>query len=249
MGSSHHLKRLPAPSFWPIYRKAHQWIVKPKPGPHSLNRCLPLLVVLREMLQLVRTRREAKYLLSKGNVKVDGRIRRNDDFPVGIMDVIEFPATQKIYRVLPSTNKGLSLHTITDQEKEFKLCQIVNKTCVKGGHIQLNLNDGRNVLIRIQDPQDSQEETYQTYDTLKIQLPDSEILDSLKFEEGSLAIVTNGKNIGRWGQIVEIEKQGRYKETITLQNEEDQQFKTIKDYVFPIGKGMPWISMFRDDEL
>jgi small subunit ribosomal protein S4e len=249
MGSSHHLKRLPAPSFWPIYRKEHQWTVKPKPGPHSLNRCLPLLLVLREMLQLVRTRREAKYLLSKGNVKVNGRVRRNDDFPVGIMDVIEFPTIQKIYRVLPSTNKGLSLCAITDQEKDFKLCQIINKTCVKGGHIQLNLNDGRNLLIRVKDPQDPQEETYQTYDTLKIQLPDSERLDSLKFEEGSLAIVTDGKNIGRWGQIVEIEKQGRQKETITLRNEEDQQFKTIRDYVFPIGKGMPWISMLRGDEL
>lgn len=249
MGSSHHLKRLPAPSFWPIYRKEHQWVVKPQPGPHSLNRCLPLLLVLREMLHLVRTRREAKYLLSKGNVKVDGRIRRNDDFPVGIMDVIEFPAIQKAYRILPSQSKGLSLHSITNQEKDFKLCQIVNKTCVKGGHIQLHLNDGRNILVRVENPQVLQEETYRTFDTLKIQLPQSEILDSLRFEEGSLAIIINGKNIGRWGEITEIEKRGIRKETITLQNEDDQQLRTIRDYVFPIGKGMPWISMLREDEL
>lgn len=249
MGSSHHLKRLPAPSFWPIPRKAHQWIVKPQSGPHSLNRCLPLLVVLREMLKLVRTRREAKYMLSKGNVKVDGRIRRNDDFPVGIMDVIEFPAIQKAYRILPSQRKGLSLHSITNQEKDFKLCQIVNKSSVKGGHIQLHLNDGRNILINVKNPEDPQEDTYHTFDTLKIQLPESEILDSLRFEENALAIVINGKNRGRWGEITDIETRGRHKETITLQDEQEQQFKTIKDYVFPIGKGLPWISMLREDEL
>jgi ribosomal protein S4E len=71
----------------------------------------------------------------------------------------------------------------------------------------------------------------------------------LRFEEGSLAIIINGKNIGRWGEITEIEKRGIHKEIITLQNEDDQQLKTIRDYVFPIGKGMPWISMLREDEL
>ncbi len=248
MGNSHHLKRLPAPSFWPVHRKEHQWVIKPQPGPHSLNKCLPLLLVLREMLNLVRTRREAKYLLSKENVKIDGRVRRSDDFPVGIMDVIEFPAIQKAYRVLPSQSKGLSLHSIPNSEKDFKLCQIVSKTCVKGGHVQLHLNDGRNMLIHVENPQDPEEDTYHTFDTLKIQLPESEIVDTLRFEKGSLAIVTDGKNIGRWGEITEIEKPGRHKEPITLKDSYDQQFKTIRNYVFPIGKGLPWISMLREDE-
>ena len=249
MGSKHHLKRLPAPGFWPIHRKAHQWIVKPQPGPHSQDRCLPLLLVVREMLQIARTRREARRLLSRGNIRVDGRIRRNDDFPVGIMDVIEVPAMQKSYRVLPSQRRGLTLHSIPDQEKDFKLCQIVNKTCIKGGHIQLNLNDGRNVLIRVANPQDSREDVYHTFDTLKIQIPDTEIMDSLKFEEGAIAIVTSGKNIGRWGEIKQIERRGGHRSAITIQDEKDNQFKTIMSYVFLVGKGMPWISMLREDEL
>ncbi|MFX0075991.1 MAG: 30S ribosomal protein S4e, partial [Candidatus Hermodarchaeota archaeon] len=32
-GGSKHLKRLPAPSSWPIHRKEFRWVVKPRSGP------------------------------------------------------------------------------------------------------------------------------------------------------------------------------------------------------------------------
>ena len=46
-GGSKHLKRLPAPVNWPIHRKEFRWVVKSRPGPHPLDRSLPLLLVVR----------------------------------------------------------------------------------------------------------------------------------------------------------------------------------------------------------
>lgn len=243
-GGKRHLKRLPAPSIWPIHRKEFKWVVRPRPGPHSMSRSIPLLLILRDMLKLANTRRETKIILSEGKVLVDGRIRRDDDFPVGIMDVIEIPLTKKAFRVLPSPKKVLILHPITSDEAGYKLCQIVDKTCVRGGHIQLNLNDGRNVLVKVADPRNPVEDIYKTHGTLKIKIPNTEILDYLDLEIGVIALITGGKNIGRWGKIVEIgDAKGPYPTTITLKDERGGQFKTITDYVFPVGKEEPWISM------
>ena len=246
----HHLKRLPAPASWSIQRKQFKWIVKPRPGPHKTTQCIPLLLVIREVLKIVKTRREARFLLSEGNIKVDGKVRKDEKFPVGIMDVIDIPLTEKYFRILPAPNNGLVLHPINHKEKEFKLCQIVKKTNIKGGHLQLNLHDGKNVLLRIADPKNPKEDLYDTHDTLKIQIPNFEISASLKLEEGVLAMATGGKNLGRWGKVIKIERaKGSYSPTITLKDNKDSKFTTIIDYVFAIGKETPWVSTLDEDEL
>ena len=54
------LKRLNAPKSWPVPRKSNVWVTSPNPGPHSLDGCMPLSVVLRDMLKVVDTAAEAK---------------------------------------------------------------------------------------------------------------------------------------------------------------------------------------------
>ena len=247
-GGSKHLKRMPAPTVWPIPKKSFKWVVKPRAGPHPIDQSLPLLLILRDILHLAKTRREAQLILFERNIKVDGKIRRNDDYPVGLMDVIEISGMNKAYRLLPTHKRGLSLHAIDGEEKEFKLCKIVNKTTVKGGHLQLNLHDGRNILVKTSDPTHHEEDVYATLDLLKVKIPNSEILSHLKFDEGVLALVTAGKNTGRLGKIVKVENEAdSISSTITLEDDEANTFETIADYVFPIGKGDPWISLPEDD--
>lgn len=249
-GGKRHLKRLPAPAFWPIHRKEFRWVVRARPGPHEISQCLPLLLVVRDMLKMAKTRREVEVLLSEGCVRVDGRVRREDDYPVGLMDVMDIPSIEETYRVLPTQKRELALHPIIGEERGFKLCQIVNKTSNKGGHLQLNLHDGRNILLKVADSRNPVEDVYETRDTLKIQVPDMKISDRLKLEEGVLAVVTDGKNMGRWGEVIEIEKEkGPHPSAITLKDADGNQFETIMDYVFAIGKGVPWISMLGEDEL
>lgn len=244
MGGSKQLKRMPAPAFWPIARKNAKWTVKPTPGPHPIERSLPLLLIIRDILDLAKTRREAKLILLEGNVRIDGKIRKGEDYPVGLMDVIEIPAINKTYRLLPTPKKGLNLHIIKGEETGFKLCKIVNKVTIKGGHLQLNLHDGRNILVKTVDSRNPAEDIHTTSDVLKLKIPEQEVLGHLKLDAGVLALVTGGKNIGRLGRVVKIaEDKESPSSAITLVDDKETQFETVIDYVFPIGRGEPWISL------
>lgn len=240
-GESKHLKRAPSPAFWPIHRKEYHWIVKPKPGPHAMSAAIPLLLIVREMLGIAKTRKEAKIMLTEGHLKVDGKTRRSDNYAVGLMDVVEIPALEKTYRVIPTPNRVLRLHEIAEDEAGFKLCKVMNKVSVKGGQTQLNLHDGRNIILTAGV---AIEDTVATRDVLKIAVPTNEILDHIKFEQGILAIVDRGKNVGRWGEIVSTPTgKELHTPTVALRDNEGQLFETIIDYVFPVGKGEPWISL------
>lgn len=239
------LKRKPAPRFWPIHRKEFVWIVRPSPGPHSLEKCLPLSLVLRDILGLAETRKEAKKIISQGKVHVDGKVRRKDDFPVGLMDVISMPDLKKFYRILPS-HKGLFLNPISKEEASFKLLRVTGRNIVKNGASQIALHDGSNMLVKVEDPENPPEVVYETFDTLKLGLPEKEVLDQLKTKKGNIAIITGGKNIGKQGKIVEIEKtkaKKRRNALVVIEDEKGNRYQTILDFVFSIGGAKPLISL------
>lgn len=244
MGGSKHLTRHAAPAFWPILRKEWHWVVKPSPGPHPIERCLPLLIIVRDILGYAKTAREARKIIAQGHIKVDGKIRRNYKYPVGLMDVIEIIKVKKFFRVIPYPVKYMVLHEINAEEAEYKLVRIENKTTVKGGHIQLNTHDGRNILIKVSDPTNPEEDVYKTFDVLKISIPGQQILNHYRFEIGSIAIVTDGRNVGRVGRIIEItEMFKRRRNIVTLEDRNGERFQTIQDYIFVIGKDKPEISL------
>jgi small subunit ribosomal protein S4e len=244
-GRSTGLKRKPAPRFWPIHRKEYVWAVRPSPGPHSLENCLPLAIVLRDILGLAKTKKEAKTIVSQGRVYVDGKVRREDNFPVGSMDVISIPEVAKRFRALPSS-KGLILHPIDKDEANFKLCRIENKTVVKNGHVQLNLHDGSNVSVKVEDPKNPQEDVYETLDTLKVSLPERQILEHTKLKQNDFAIITGGKNIGKHGKIIEIDRakgKKRRNALVTLDDEKGNRYQTILKLVFTTGETQPLVSL------
>jgi small subunit ribosomal protein S4e len=244
-GGSTVLKRKPAPRLWPIHRKEFVWVVKPTPGPHSLESCLPLTIILRDILDAAKTRKEAKIIASQGKVYVDGEVRREDKFPTGLMDVISLPEVDKHFRVLPS-HKGLTLHPITKEEASFKLCRIESKTTVKKGHIQLNLHDGSNMLIKVADPKNPQEDVYSAFDTVKLSLPNRQILEHIKMKKNSFAVITGGKNIGKYGKIIEIEEakgKKRKDAIVTIEDEKGNRYQTILKFVFAIGETHPLIAL------
>jgi small subunit ribosomal protein S4e len=239
------LKRKPAPRFWPIHRKEEVWIVRPSSGPHSLENCLPLSLVLRDILEVAETRKEAKKIISQGKVFVDGKVRRKDDFPVGLMDVISMPEVNKFYRILPS-HKGLFLNPISKEEASFKLFRVEGKTTIKKGTSHVALHDGSNLLLKMETPESPAAVVYQTFDTLKLGLPEKQVLDQLKTKKGNIAIITGGKNIGKQGKIVEIEKteaKKRRNALVVIEDEKGNRYQTILDFVFSIGGAQSLISL------
>ncbi|BDZ71754.1 30S ribosomal protein S4e [Methanobacterium petrolearium] len=234
MGSRKHLKRFKSPEHWPIHPKEFTWTVKPSPGPHTIEGSLPLLVVVRDILQIADNAREARIIINNGEIMVDGRIRKDYKFPVGFMDVIQIPKTEKAYRVLPDERGRLMLHPIEKANTGFKLCKIQDKTTIKGGKTQLNLHDGRNYIT---------DDDCKTGDVLVLNVPEQEIKDQIKFEDGTLGIITGGKHIGERGNVKEINiNSGPIPNTVLIETK-DKTFQTLQDYVFVLGKDKPAISL------
>jgi small subunit ribosomal protein S4e len=203
------------------------------------------MLIIRDILGLAETQKEAKTIISQGKIKVDGKIQREERFPIGLMDVISIPALEKSYRVLPS-EKGLIFHPIDKEEADFKLCRIENKNRLKGGHVQLNLHDGRNVLVKLNDPKNPEEDIYRTLDVLKIRLLKQEILEHTNLAEGVPAIIIGGKNVGRHGNTIAFEQrpgQKRRNLLATIEDKDGNRFQTTIDLVFAVGGKKPWISL------
>jgi small subunit ribosomal protein S4e len=244
-GESGHLKRKPAPKIWPIHRKEAVWTVMPKPGPHSISRSLPLALIVRDILGFAKTAKEAKNIISQGQIMVDGKVRRDERFLVGLMDVVSIPDAKKSYRVLPS-GKGLFLHPIGADEAAFKLCRIEDKTIAKGGNMHLNLHDGSSSLVAVDNSQIPTEEIYHTLNVLKLSVPDRELLGRAKLTSGAPAIVIGGQNRGKYGNVTTIEKQADKKRRdllVTLKDINGNQFQTILNFVFILGDAEPTISL------
>lgn len=239
-GQKKHLKRLPAPKHWPIPRKTGKFTTRVIPGPHARDHSLTLALVLREVLGYAENMREIKAILSTGQIKVDGQVRKDPRFPVGLMDVIEITSSGQRFRMLPKRGGGLRLVNIDEAEVEFKLCRIEKKLMNKGGKLQLGLHDGRTVLL----PGSEKASKYSTLDTLKIAIPDQKLLASIPLEKGVQALVSRGKNIGIQGKVIAIEKRhGTHASTVTLEDPVGNRFQTALEYVFVVGKNKPEVNL------
>jgi small subunit ribosomal protein S4e len=222
-------KRLSASKRLKIPRKSYTWVVKSSPGPHREG--IPLLVVLRDILGLVDNAKESRYVIGAGKILVDGVPRKNYKFPVGLFDVISIPDMEANFRVV-FDEKG-RFTTIEVDDADVKLYRIDNKTMVKGGKIQLNLFDGTNIIG---------DNTYKAKDSLLLSIPDKKIKEHLKYEEGSLAMITGGEHAGEVGVIKRI-KVVRSSHPNLVEIEGKYDFTTIEDYVFVVGKDKPVIDI------
>jgi SSU ribosomal protein S4E len=244
MGGSRHMKALAAPPVQRIPRKERPWTVKPSPGPHPSDRSLPLLLVVRDLLKLAESNREARKIIAQGEVKVDGKYVKNYKWPVGIMDVVEVPKIGTYYRVLPDPRGTLRLVEIPKEEASLKLVRVEGVTTVKGGHFELHLSDGRNVLIRVEDPKKGGQLPYRPLDSLLLSIPGSQVKDHVEFKVGNLALVVWGRNMGRYGKIVSVTRGwGWERSIVALEDPAGNKFETSLSYVYVVGRNRPLITV------
>jgi small subunit ribosomal protein S4e len=191
---------------------------------------------LRDYLALARTAKEVDKILSEKHVLIDGRIRQDPRFPIGLMDVVHLPAIGRSYRILFDRRGRLVLHEVSQTEVSFKLCKVTNKIFVRGGRVQLTFHDGKTLVGEFQE--------FRLGDVVKLALPELKVLERLPFEEGALALVTGGKNVGKIGKIVEIKLiEGPQPNIVTLRASDGSTFQAPEDYVFVVGREKPLISL------
>ena len=236
-GQKRGLKRSKAPKHWKIARKEKKWTINVRSGPHN-KEAIPLTFIIRDTLGYADTLREAKRILNERKVKINGIVRTDFKFPVGLMDVIEIPLTDEFYRVLPDRKRALVLHPVTDEEKHFRLLKIVGKTLARGGGIQLQFHDGTTLLVGRGEgkPEADKRTDYTPYGTVVYDFETREILKYFPFSKGSVALITSGRNVSQTGKIKSVKDN-------MVEIEGEDIFRTLKDNVFVIGTKESVISL------
>lgn len=229
---SNDMKRITAPRSWPVPRKTSYWIAKPSPGSHGLAGSMPLVVVLRDLLSVADTAKEVKRILGNREVLVDGRVVTDYEFPIGLMDVVSIPKVDQHYRMMIDRNGKFRLVKLTEGKQAWKLCRIEGKTTVPGGKTQLNLHDGRNVLVA--------KDTYKAGDVVKLEVPSQKILETYKLAKGSTAMITSGSNVGE----LEVIEEYIVQRTVAPNLVKFRDGKlTVKDNVFVVGSKGPEVEL------
>jgi len=184
-----HLKRTEMPKIWAVKRKGTKYIVR---ASHNLRNSLPLLVLLRDILKVARTRKEIKNLLKSGKIKINKKAIKEDNFPLCLLDLVELD--NKSFRIVLK-NRKLGVEEAKNTEE--KIAKVIGKKVLKKGKLQINLSDGRNYLFN---------KKVRTGDSVVIDLKENKIKEILEFKEGCDVLFIKGKHLSQFGKVEKIEK-------------------------------------------
>jgi len=240
-GPKKHLKRIAAPKSWLLDKTGGNQAFRPSQGPHKLRESLPLSYIVQNRLKYALNGREAKMILNdkEGNVLVDGKIRRDEKFPAGFMDVITIKKTGENFRVLYDIKGKFVLRSIKSDEAKFKLCKVKRKEMGPNRVPYIVTHDGR--TIRYPHPE------INAHDTIKLDIETGKILDVIKFETGNLVYTLQGNNIGRVGVLTSRDRHLGGFDIVHVRDSRGHTFATRIGNIFVIGKGKnPLISLPKD---
>ncbi|MFP4115858.1 MAG: 30S ribosomal protein S4e [Candidatus Aenigmatarchaeota archaeon] len=227
---SKHQKALSSPKSYPIGRKERPWTLKPRAGPHPKDDSIPLGIVVRDMLGYVDNVSEVKEVLEKGLCKVDGKVVRDHRLPLGTFDSLQLG--DEYFRLMPS-EEGFELVGVDEADSGKKVCRVEDKKTVKGGKIQLNLNDGKNIVV-----DKKRLKKLPTGSSLVLSLPELEIEEVIEFEEGQEAMVTGGKNRGKVAELQETKELKGSKENRVVVSSNGDELDLPEKLVFPVNEEM-----------
>ena len=213
----------------PVERKSHLWIQKAIPGKHKKGEGIALGVLVREVLKLADSMREAKRLLNAGEILVDGLPAHESKSIVGLMDIISIPKIEKHYCILLLNGK-LAVKEVSAAHAKWKIAKIINKKILGKSRIQLNLHDGRNYLI------EKEEDRFSPGDSIKIAIPKQKLEGFFKLEKGALCYIAHGKHSGALAHLEKIEERAGSKESDAVLKTAHEELITVKSYLFVVDK-------------
>ncbi|MEK6914156.1 MAG: hypothetical protein AABW83_00740 [Nanoarchaeota archaeon] len=183
-----HKNRKNTGNFWPVPRKGTKYVAV---SLHNKNNSIPLSVVVRDILKLVRNIRELKKVLNEKEIKINGKEIRDIKYPLSLFDVLTIH--DKNYRC--NFNGKKTFFEEIKNDVNLKVLKIIGKKNLGKNKIQLNLMDGRNIITN---------EKANVNDSIVFDFNSKKIKKIIKIEKGSYAFVVSGKNSGAKGKILEI---------------------------------------------
>lgn len=183
---------------------------------------MPVNLIVRDVLGRAQSAREVRFIVHNELIKVDGRVCKDTRRGVGLMDVLSLG--DEHFRCMLDANGRLRYVKISAEEASWKLVRIEGKTTLKGGKTQLNFHDGRNMLV------DNPKE-FNTGDSIKLSLPDQEVLEHIKFEDGVRCYLIGGTHVGETASMKDrIVKRSSMPNEVAF-----EEFGTTEVNVFAVG--------------
>jgi len=220
-----HQKRLSVPNSWPVERKEQTYTVKAGAGPHG-EEGVPLLIVLRDVLGYVDSKKEARYALEQDSVLVNGKALSDEQRPIGMFDILTFAEREEFYRVFPGEGGRLALTEIDADAAGSRLGKVVTKQQVAGGDTQLTLHDGATLIAN--------DDTITQNDSVVVSNDDKSVVAHFSYEEGALVTAVDGEHAGEIGTVDEIQVTTGSSPNNVLVEQDDGRFETIEAYVVVI---------------
>ena len=225
-------KRLAASRLIPLLRKERTWHIKARPGPHKGKNSVALGFVLRNLIGIVKTAKEAKGILNSKQVLVDGKIAKDPKRPVGLFDLVEVTPEKKTYRVL--VGKKGKLQVVEEKFGENKkICKIVGKKTLGKEGILLSTNDGRTFKEKKTEAK--------VGDSLLVEVPAQKIIKILKQAPKKTVLVVDGRHIGFIAKIKGIVSGTMSRPKLVNLENETGEFMTVESNMIIVGDEKPEI--------
>ena len=195
----------------------------------------PLSLLLKTKLRLALNGKEAKLIVKarEGNISIDGKVRTDPKYPVGIMDIVTINKTGSNYRVNFDVKGRWRLVRISKEEAKYKLCKVTRRSMGPKKIPFITTSDGR--TLRYPNPH------IKEHDTVKLNLENNEIVDYYKYKIGAHVLIVGGNNIGRTGVIEKIEKHPGSYEIVYIKDSAGKDFSTRLTNIFITGDQRPEI--------
>lgn len=190
-----HIKKTKIPKTWPVPRKGKKKRYVAIPS-HATGKGISLLFLLRDVLKIATTRKEAKYMTLNGMIKVNNKIRKNENFPVQVLDTLNLDKNKKNYR-LQIENKKFALIDIKEKDAGTKIVKIIGKKILKNKKIQMNLDDGQNILTK---------EKFSIGDSVVLNTKENKVTKILPLKIGAKVEIILGKHAGEKGELKGFEE-------------------------------------------
>ena len=190
-----HIKKTQMPKSWPVPRKGRgrRFVAVPS---HATSKGISLLFLLRDVLKIAKTRKEVRRMTLGGMVKVNNKIRKDEDFPVQVFDVLNLEKAKLNYK-LEIVNKKFKLVEVSAKEADSKIVKIRGKKILGSKKIQMNLDDGQNIMTA---------EKFSVGDSVLLNTKEDKIVKILPLKEGAKVEIVLGKHAGEKGELVGFEE-------------------------------------------
>lgn len=205
-----HKKRKTIPNFWPLARTGTKYVSK---ATHDAKNSIPLMIALRDMLGIVKDRKELKKALHDKKIVINGKIVREENYPLSLCDSLSMPSINKHFRMWIK-GKRFEMVEINENESTNRVYKIIGKKKLAGNKVQINLDSGRNIISN---------EKLETGNFLVIDNLKNKIEKIISVDKNVEVIAIKGKHMGKTGKIKEIVMEGEQK--IALVKTKDEEIK------------------------